>query len=984
MAYISTYPISASDVCVPVKLEYESSELTVNEPWIFGAFFLGLVVGIGITALLVPCCLRSMAKKQIHFLSCLWRRKAQDEEELLEEKAVHVTKGNQDVIYAYNVRDQQTKKTKFGKKKGKKGKRGDEDDEDDEMGADNDIEKPPLDPSFCHGIGDILVQNTIEGAEAEMSKQDVDKVDRVTRDLRREKDDMFLKQLKMQLRRMKVGDVGLQEIVNNVMEDLLSKAKMYQDEKQEVEDETRRQMAKDKNPGAVQTEVDKLDSQLEQKLVKLHEDERDFIRQELSKRTDLKDEEIEAIMAALLKDMANLEKKLGLEFHRQNRLLEERLARRRQILEFRKLQDQQSKEELKDNVQVMEEAVKDLVNNKDVSSKEATQLINQYMLDLQKLHSQHEKESNRQLEDLSDKLRSRRMKRLNQLQNKHERERAIHKEKRERGTDAADFSQGYHDLLQKQRTETEITETEIDQQELETIEIDHLTGKLSSDEAIQVSMRTEKIRQQLEGFGQDSRKAEQIIDLHKARMDQLNEKRMDERNLMASKVNERWEKKMQQLDEQEQQSFVEKETMNEQQNQTVNRVLSTSVELTDEAKKKIIREHQHNMEVLNNQLDKSKIRQQRNIEYQLNERRAKMAALRKQREDAMANKAKASKEEMEKLEKQLEEEIALEQENIEKERQAALLSLRQRLATETEEALAQGEQELSVLIGRLEVGSARRKLVLQKQDTMLQSLQEQLENKLSKGGVQLSGADQIIQQHNNQVDHLNQQLQACREDQEYNIREKIQAMKLQKESELERELQEKIVVENQQKRGGSIRRRGASKASEVLSTLYMQQKHKREINQLEEDMKLELERSKEELNRQLQQELEAELKNQKQQFITQLAATSGMSREDILDTVDSANMGGSKKQARKLAKELKDGMQRAKTDLAMDQYIDEQETRPSSRLSRPGSGRPQSGSTDGGFRPKSGLKKKGKRSSVAPAKESWGTENYTLYNEDDF
>ncbi|XP_069139245.1 LOW QUALITY PROTEIN: calponin homology domain-containing protein DDB_G0272472-like [Argopecten irradians] len=843
MAYLSTYPLTTSDICVPVKLEYETSELTVNEPWIFGAFFLGLLVGIGITALLVPCCLRSLAKKKILFLSCLWRKKAQDEEELLEEKAVHVNeKEGTDVIYAYNVKDRPTsKKLKFGKKRGRKGKKGEveEEDEEDEIGTDPYLEKPPLDPALTRGIGDILVKHTIEGAEAEISKQDVDKVDRVTRDLRREKDDVFLKQLKMQLRRMKVGDSNLSEIVRNVMEDMSSKAKMYQDEKQEVEGEVRRQMSKEKNPAAVQAEIDKLDSQLEQKLVKLHEDERDYIRQELSKRTDLKDDEIEALMAALLKDMANLEKKLGNEFLRQNRMLEERLAKRRQILEFRKLQDQQTKEELKDNVEMMEEAVKEMVNNKDMTSKEATQLINQYMLDLQKLHNQHEKESNRQLEDLAEKLRAKRLKRMNQLQTKHERERAIQKEKLDRGT-ATDFSQDYHDLLQKQRTETDVTETEIDQQELQAI--DNLKQvckfiKLSMGEATQVNIRTEKIQQQLESHC---------------------------------------------------------------------------------------------------------------------------------RED----------------------EIAQEKENIEKERQAALLDLRQRLATETEEALAQGEKELSILIGRLEVGSARRQLVLQKQDTMLQSLQEQLENKLAKGGVQISGADQIIQQHNNQVDHLNQQLQASREDQEYSIREKIQAMKLQKERELmenQRELQEKMVVEKQQKLSGSVRRRGASKASDVLGTMYMQQKHKREILQLEEDMKLELERSKEELNRQLQLELESELKNQKQQFITQLAATSGMSKEDIQDTVDSANMGGSKKQARKLAKELKDGMQRAKTDMAMDQYIDEQESRPSTRLSRPSSGRPRSGSSDGGLRPKSGLKKKTKRSSVAPATESWGpTDNYQLYNDDEF
>lgn len=72
-------------------------------------------------------------------------------------------------------------------------------------------------------------------------------------------------------------------------------------------------------------------------------------------------------------------------------LLEERLAKRRQILEFRKLQDEQFKDQLKDNVQLMDEAVKGLVDKNEVNGKQATQLINKYKLDLMKLHSQQEK-----------------------------------------------------------------------------------------------------------------------------------------------------------------------------------------------------------------------------------------------------------------------------------------------------------------------------------------------------------------------------------------------------------------------------------------------------------------------------------------------------------------------------------------------------------------------------------------------------------------
>jgi len=51
-----------------------------------------------------------------------------------------------------------------------------------------------------------------------------------------------------------------------------------------------------------------------------------------------------------------------------------------------------------------------------------------------------------------------------------------------------------------------------------------------------------------------------------------------------------------------------------------------------------------------------------------------------------------------------------------------------------------------------------------------------------------------------------------------------------------------------------------SKASDVLNHMFMEQRHTRQMEELEQDMKVELERSKEELNRQLELELQEELK----------------------------------------------------------------------------------------------------------------------------
>jgi len=58
---------------------------------------------------------------------------------------------------------------------------------------------------------------------------------------------------------------------------------------------------------------------------------------------------------------------------------------------------------------------------------------------------------------------------------------------------------------------------------------------------------------------------------------------------------------------------------------------------------------------------------------------------------------------------------------------------------------------------------------------------DQLENKIESGRLSSNVADQIIQQHYNQVEHVNEVIQGNRERQEQIINEKIQAKKFKKQ-----------------------------------------------------------------------------------------------------------------------------------------------------------------------------------------------------------
>ena len=53
------------DLCLPVTIYLESESFEADTGWIVGAFFLGLLVGGGITAILAPICMRDWQKKKV-------------------------------------------------------------------------------------------------------------------------------------------------------------------------------------------------------------------------------------------------------------------------------------------------------------------------------------------------------------------------------------------------------------------------------------------------------------------------------------------------------------------------------------------------------------------------------------------------------------------------------------------------------------------------------------------------------------------------------------------------------------------------------------------------------------------------------------------------------------------------------------------------------------------------------------------------------
>ncbi|XP_076436478.1 uncharacterized protein LOC143275994 [Babylonia areolata] len=896
---------AAGDFCLPLTWVVESDEFTIDKAWIAGAFFLGLFIGAGLTALCVRPFLASWAKK-----------KRQDEEAMLLDGTVPATpvesaKGKRfKSIEAVPV-DGDTKKRKKSSRFKRRKKT-----EQDEEGTTH--EKVEMDDAVCRGMVDVLTQTNSMSAEVEMGDQDMVAIVAMERDQEHEKETLLLKVLEFLLRKKaakrSVTENFCDNFIKKTEQDLRDMHNMIDREKEEEEEKLKNDNKLSKDPQALESELQALQTHYNNKQAKLQRDYREKIRTDLIKSSGMSEEEVEGVMEKLMAQMSNLEEKIGQEQARQRRVLEERLAKRRQVVEYRE-ETQKAQHETRDQrVTSLGDILRLRVKDGQLLERQNDELISQFCLNLFGLYDDLDKERTQQTIDLSDQLRQCRLDEMQALLEKQAKERSMYAKKTETASSMADIVKGYHDLLSRQHSEQEQLSLKLDEEDVKKME--QLDKEMKKKEEKGAQEEAARVVESLENLSDiSSAEASKILQLHKQRMEQHEARKQRDKQAMLQQLQEKLQQRLTRASEAEAQDAQEQQMLCEEQSQTIQKVLASNMDLTEEAKDKILKQHEQNMQALSNQLQRSKMRQQKSLEMKLNQRRARMEELKKKQEDLHTRRRNMNEKEREKLEAELSQKIAAEEQKLEEARQAAVAELRKQLAAETTEALRVQDEEIGLLIARLQVGQARRKAILERQDKTLKELQDQLETKVTAGKeVPGTMTDQLLQQHYNQVEHVNRSVQRAREAQERQLAERIQQMKSQKTQEIETQLQEDAEQEYSDQQ-----QRGAGYASLALMQTFLEQRHQRAITELEQEMTAELEKQRDELNSQMELELQKELEGQRQNLLTQLAAVSNLPQHELEDAVDAAVSGKqSEKQAKRLAKDLKQGIERAKTSMSMD------------------------------------------------------------------
>ena len=214
----------------------------------------------------------------------------------------------------------------------------------------------------------------------------------------------------------------------------------------------------------------------------------------------------------------------------------------------------------------------------------------------------------------------------------------------------------------------------------------------------------ERFQENLEVKGQLSqRDIDRVIAMHNQEKAEYNRQMVQKKKNSEMRLKERLAQRRQKSEDEKSHLLSEQAALTDQQETSIKKVLDTQLDLTEDAKKKILDEHEKSMQKVNAQLTMSQLRQQKELEMRLAQRRVKVAGLRD--EAQKAKDAGLNNKDCEKRQMQIQQQIQQEEQAIELQQRNAMAELRNRLAEETQAALAAQEKEISIAIAKLQVGT---------------------------------------------------------------------------------------------------------------------------------------------------------------------------------------------------------------------------------------------------------------------------------------
>eukprot|EP00057_Strongylocentrotus_purpuratus_P017187 XP_011671661.1 PREDICTED: trichohyalin isoform X2 [Strongylocentrotus purpuratus] len=818
----------------------------------------------------------------------------------------------------------------------RKKKRRDESDDDDD--GEGEEEEELMKEKLASGIVIALTMPSSEKTMVELSLQDFQATKSMERELLEERESVFVHILQILLGRFvtaeRMDEKFAADFIDRTSQELSDAKDSLEASQLMVEQDLKNRSDLMKDPLALEEVLENSRLDYIRKMDGLVQDAQIKVKDKLSREAGLSSEEVEAIMKKLLENMAAAERMIGQEQNRQATILNERLSKRQALSEqYAQVTSRESKGN-QTRAKSLNEIAKYLAEERELNQSQAKSIIKQYQADVEKIQENHKAAVSKQSQELAEKLQQHRERKLRALEKKQEEKREKLAAKAPQVVNPTDFVEAHHDLLEQQRNEKNDLIDELDYHEAEELSL--LRKTLEEERGIELAEKDKSVFEELAEKAQlNEKEANRIIKKHQANVTAYEEQLDQEKKRQNMLLQEKIELRKASWEEEQRRAAAEQQQLAEQQERTITKLIDTQSTLDEESKRQIMLQHEQNVSALNNHLQMTKLKQQKLLEAKLTKRRARYESIKAEHSQERLARGEDDEEEGELTTKQAEE-LATEEQAMREEQQAAILALRKQLAHETEEVLKEQDAKMGILIGKLQAGQARRQGVIKKLDRAVKDLQDQLVDSIADSNVVSERkTERIMAAHMQEIEDIEEKLRQARAHQEDQLQHKMETIKLMREKTLAEELKKEAKPSNDRHRETS------SGALQLMTKILESNRQKQALRQLEQEMKVETMKQKEELNDQLEDALEQELKERERDFLGQLAALSQLGKDELNNMVHTAiaEDGGDENDAKKLSKDLNKRIKTAKSrpDMEPGEMEDEpMEEKPKKRKKKKG------------------------------------------------
>uniref|UniRef100_A0A1I8IG43 CCHC-type domain-containing protein n=1 Tax=Macrostomum lignano TaxID=282301 RepID=A0A1I8IG43_9PLAT len=463
-------------------------------------------------------------------------------------------------------------------------------------------------------------------------------------------------------------------------------------------------------------------------------------------------------------------------------------------------------------------------------------------------------------------------------------------------------------LAETSRFKNEAT-TELDDSECR--QLDQLRRDLAKTKDDEEAKVDEAAIKQL-GLAATDEELQRMLADHRHQTDRFRREKRAERKRQAMRLEEKLSERQARLAAAKEAEEAELNSVKRNQEVVLRKALVYQVDLDENTRRQILEEHDRNMQAVTNNLHLSRHKQEASLEAKLAQRRAEADRLKKEAHDARLAIDDERRGDLDKLDAELNRKLDENKKQLELERRNGLAQIRDEMARETESALRAQETHMSAVIGRLQTGRARRHAAITEQEKVLKELEIQLQDglkgRLRSGDVQ--GLDQVLQSYNNQVAAMERQLDHERRHQDRQLTEELQRRKLDRRDRVQEE-----VDKEEDKSIKALKASGHGRMAKFVMDSVLDTKYRNSMLEINEEMRMELRKEQELLDREMEDELKAELDKQREHLFGQLTALTDLSPDEVKEMVDKAakSAGAGKRLTRKMTNEFVSIVQESRT-----------------------------------------------------------------------